>query len=309
VTGDNRGNREVGGAVDVVLVTGRVMPKSDPESHLLVAALEKLGIEVAVRPWDDFTDWAAVPLVVVRTPWDYATWRAQFVEWAQGVAAVTTLVNPAPVLEWNSHKSYLLDLQGAGVPVIATTLVRRHASHSERVRALARYLDEIVIKPAVSVGAIGALRTTGGSDEAAEHLGVLSATGDVLVQPMATAVVDEGETSLIYFDCEFSHAVRKIPAAGDYRVQQHHGGRVVVHEPSRAELAVGKVALDAALEAAPDAAQGRLTYARVDVVRVEAGPAVMEVELIEPELFFRYVPEAAPRFAAHLGTMLRALGR
>jgi glutathione synthase/RimK-type ligase-like ATP-grasp enzyme len=284
--------------VDVVLVTGREMPAPDPETHLLVDALADLDIDVAIRPWGNSTDWATVPLVVVRTPWDYSPVRDEFVAWVHGVDEVTRIVNPAPVLEWNSHKSYLLDLARADVPVIDTTLVRQGASHSERARALAHYLDEIVIKPAVSVGAIGAMRTMAGSDEAAQHLGELLADGDVLVQPLAMAVLDEGETSLIYFAGEFSHAVRKIPATGDYRVQQHHGGQVVVHDPSRAELAVGS----AALEAAP----AGTSYARVDMVRVDDGPAVMEVELIEPQLFFVYVPEAAARFAAHIADLVRA---
>jgi glutathione synthase/RimK-type ligase-like ATP-grasp enzyme len=284
--------------VDVVLVTGREMPSADPETHLLVDALVDLGIDVAIRPWDDSTDWATVPLVVVRTPWDYSSQRDEFVSWVRDVAAVAAVVNTARVIEWNSHKSYLLDLARAGVPVIDTTLVRQGTSHSERVRALTHYVDEIVIKPAVSVGAIGALRTTAGSDEAAEHLAVLLADGDVLVQPLAHAVLEEGETSLIYFGGEFSHAVRKIPATGDYRVQQHHGGQVVVCEASRAELVVG----DAALAAAP----GTTSYARVDMVRVDDGPAVMEVELIEPQLFFSYVPEAAPRYAQHLNALLHS---
>ena len=156
--------------------------------------------------------------------------------------------------------------------------------------ALAAYPGEIVIKPAVSVGAIGALRSACDSPDAAAHLAELAAAGDVLVQPLARAVLDHGESSLIYFGGEFSHAIRKIPAAGDYRVQEHHGGRVVAHTPTDDEFAVAA----ATLAAAPPAATA---YARVDLVQVDGSAAVMELEAIEPQLFLDHDPDAAARFA------------
>jgi len=281
---------------DVVLVTGRHMRRPDPEIHFLVAALEQQSIGVLVRPWDNATAWESVPLVVVRSPWDYTDAAVAFVAWARSVAAVTRLVNPLEVLEWNSHKSYLLDLASAGVPTIATTLVRRGASDAERAHALGAYLGEIVIKPAVSVGAIGALRTASDSADAAAHLAGLASAGDVLVQPLAAAVLDVGESSLIYFGGQFSHAIRKLPAAGDYRVQEHHGGRVVPHVPTDDEFAVAA----ATLAAAPAAT----AYARVDLVQVAGSARVMELEAIEPQLFLDHDAHAAARFVAHIATLL-----
>jgi glutathione synthase/RimK-type ligase-like ATP-grasp enzyme len=285
--------------IQVVLVTGRDMArKPDPESHLLVAALIDLGISVAVRPWDDATDWGAVPLVVVRTPWDYADARDDFIAWAHAVDAVTQLVNPVPVLEWNSHKSYLLEMSSRGVPVVATTLVRRNTSSSDQTRVLAGHDGELVIKPAVSVGAIGALRAFASSAAARTHLANLLLDGDVLVQPLVHSVLSEGETSLIYFGGEFSHAVRKIPATGDYRVQNHYGGRVVAHTPTADERAVGSAAL--ATTPSPT------TYARVDLVLVDNQPSVMEFEVIEPELFLGHDATAPVQFAARIGALLAA---
>jgi glutathione synthase/RimK-type ligase-like ATP-grasp enzyme len=272
------------------------MPKPDPEIHLLVAALEQQSIGVVIRPWDNATDWASVPLVVVRSPWDYSNAHEEFLSWARGVAAVTRMVNPPEVLEWNSHKSYLLELASAGVSTVTTTLVRRGASEAEQSRALAAYPGEIVIKPAVSVGAIGALRAGATSAEAATHLAELAATGDVLVQPLAHSVLDGGESSLIYFGGQFSHAIRKLPAVGDYRVQEHHGGSVVPHKPTDDEFAVAAAALAAA--PAPTA------YARVDLVQVGGSPAVMELEAIEPQLFLDRDEQAAARFVAHIATLL-----
>lgn len=281
---------------DVVLVTGRQMRKPDPEIHLLVAALEQESIGVVIAPWDNATDWASVPLVVVRSPWDYTDAHEEFLSWARSVAAVTRMVNPLEVLEWNSHKSYLLDLASAGVSTVTTTLVHRGASDADQADALAAYPGEIVIKPAVSVGAIGALRAASSSPEAAAHLAELASTGDVLVQPLARSVLDGGEASLIYFGGQFSHAIRKLPADGDYRVQEHHGGRVVPHEPTADEFAVAA----ATLAAAPAAT----AYARVDLVDVDGSPAVMELEAIEPQLFLDRDPNAASRFATHIATRL-----
>jgi glutathione synthase/RimK-type ligase-like ATP-grasp enzyme len=282
--------------VDVVLVTGRQMPKPDPEIHHLVAALQQQSIDVVVRPWDDTTEWASVPLVVVRSPWDYVDAHEEFLSWARSVAAVTRLVNPLEVLEWNSHKGYLLALASAGVPTVATTLVRRDASVADQAHALAAYRGEVVIKPAVSVGAIGALRVASDSRDATAHLAGLASAGDVLVQPLALAVLDHGESSLVYFDGQFSHAIRKLPAQGDYRVQEHLGGRVVPHDPTNDEFAVAA----AALAAAPTA----MAYARVDLVQVDGAAAVMELEAIEPQLFLDHDASAAARFTAHLATLL-----
>jgi glutathione synthase/RimK-type ligase-like ATP-grasp enzyme len=272
------------------------MRKPDPEIHLLAAALEQLSIAVVIAPWDDRTAWESVPLVVVRSPWDYSDAHEEFLAWARSVAAVTRLVNPVEVLEWNSHKSYLLELSAAGLPTVVTTLVPQGAPDDDRARALAVYPGELVIKPAVSVGAIGALRAGSSSPEAAAHLAELAAAGDVLVQPLIHSVLDVGESSLIYFGGQFSHAIRKLPAAGDYRVQEHHGGSVVPHEPTDAELAVAA----ATLAAAPAA----IAYARVDLVDVDGSPAVMELEAIEPQLFLDHDPGASGRFATHIATLL-----
>jgi glutathione synthase/RimK-type ligase-like ATP-grasp enzyme len=281
---------------DVVLVTGRLMRKPDPEIHLLVAALEQQSIDVVIAPWDNATDWASVPLVVIRSPWDYSDAHEEFLSWARAVAAVTRMVNPLEVLEWNSHKSYLLELATAGVSTVVTTLVHRGSSDVEQADALAVYSGELVIKPAVSVGAIGALRAASSSPEAATHLAELASAGDVLVQPLAHSVLQGGESSLIYFGGQFSHAIRKIPAEGDYRVQEHHGGSVVPHEPTEDEFAVAA----ATLAAAPAAT----AYARVDLVDVAGSPAVMELEAIEPQLFLDRDAGAASRFATHIATLL-----
>jgi glutathione synthase/RimK-type ligase-like ATP-grasp enzyme len=273
---------------DIVLVTAAEMPKADTESALIVAALATRGILAEVHPWAGATDWSAIPLVVCRSPWDYFERAEAFLHWVDKAGAATHLENPAAVLRWNSHKSYLLDLAQAGVPVVPTALIRRGAGDHTLRAALAGH-DEVVIKPAVSVGAIGALRAKADDPAAIGHLRQLANKDDVLVQPFLATVADRGEVSLVFFDGRPSHAVRKVPADGDYRVQDHHGGTVQSHSATAAELDVA----ERALAAAPDAT----AYARIDLVDGADGPCVMELELIEPELFLRVDDQATGRFA------------
>jgi len=287
-------------AIDIALATATQMPRADAESALVIDALSTLGLSARLFPWDVPVDWAAIPLVVCRSPWDYFHRPAEFLSWAGEVAATTRFENPIDVVKWNSHKSYLLDLERAGVPVVPTLVVPVGSDDVVRARALARYPSEVVIKPAVAGGALGALRTDAAGDAARDHLDGLSRHGDVLVQPFVPSVARDGESSLVFFDGRYSHAVRKLPAGGDFRVQEFYGGSVHDHLPGRDELAVAEAAL--AASPAPTA------YARIDLVTGEDGPMVMEAELIEPELFLPMAPGSAARFAATLAGRLAAEG-
>ena len=155
---------------------------------------------------------------------------------------------------------------------------------------------EVVVKPAVSIGAIGALRAEALDPACLEHLDRLVAEGDVMVQPFVASVAEAGEVSLVYFGGRFSHAIRKQPAPGDFRVQDMYGGTVHPHQPTAAELAVA----DAVLARTP----APTTYARIDLVEFDGAPALMEAELIEPELFLGATPEAAMNFARVLAGMV-----
>jgi glutathione synthase/RimK-type ligase-like ATP-grasp enzyme len=259
----------------------------------LIAALAQAGVHAELHPWNGPFPFGSVPLVVCRTPWDYLGDSAGFRSWITSVAGDTALENPSELMRWNLHKSYLVELARAGVPVIETRVVPAGASAAARSTALAAF-DELVIKPAVSGGAAGALRGAGDDPASATHLDRLLARGDALVQPFEPAIA-AGEVSLVYFGGEFSHAVRKTPDPGDWRVQIHHGGANAPYRPSGEQRAVGAAAL-AALPVPP-------LYARIDLVG-EAAPKLMEAELIEPELFLTLAPGAALRYARVLSARL-----
>lgn len=281
----------------IALVTGAAMPKPDPESHLLVAALRRLDIDAELLPWDGPTDWAAYPLVALRTPWDYFQRLDEFLGWCRRTAAATRLLNPLPVIEWNSHKRYLAELAAAGLPTVPTLHLPRGCPDGIE-QVLARDWPQVVVKPAVSIGAIGTLRCAAGAPVCQTHLNALLTDGDVLVQPFVESIASHGEASLIYFGGRYSHAIRKRPKPGDFRVQDLYGGSIGPHAPDAAEIETA----DAALAAVP----APTAYARIDLVRHAGQPAIMEIELIEPELFLGATPDAADRFAAALGERLGA---
>lgn len=254
---------------------------------MIAQPLRRSGHEVDVVAWDAPNAWNEYDLVVIRSTWDYFDRLEEFLTWVDHVDAVSRIVNPPSVVRWNSHKGYLAELGAAGVPVLPSLLVGRGTPDSA-ARMLAIGWDEVVIKPAVDGGARGALRTMSADPEAAAHLAQLVVDGDVVIQPYAPSVVD-GETSVFFFGGELSHAVRKVPKAGDYRVQAMHGGAEVAHTATAAEDEVAR----AAMALAP----ADLAYARADFIDVDGQPTLMELELIEPDLFLRASPGAPARFA------------
>lgn len=273
-------------AAEVALVTCADERYQEPEVHVAADALRAAGVSTDVVSWDEDRDWGAYELVVVRTPWDYFDRVTQFLDWAARVERETSLVNPADVLRWNSHKGYLAEFTAKSVPTVPTRLVPGPSTDvADQIREVP--WEEIVVKPAVDGGARHAWRGLRDDPSLSRVAERLTDHGDVVVQPFVPAIVD-GERSLVFLGGRFSHAVRKVPKAGDYRSQRHLGGREVDHEPDSAEL---QVAL-AAMAAAP----GRLTYARVDLVDWEGAPVLIELEVIEPDLFLRDVPERVDRF-------------
>jgi len=271
---------------EVALVTCADERYQESEVHVAADALRAAGVSTDVVSWDEDRDWGAYELVVVRTPWDYFDRVTQFLDWAARVERETSLVNPADVLRWNSHKGYLAEFTAKSVPTVPTRLVPGPSTDvADQIREVP--WEEIVVKPAVDGGARHAWRGLRDDPSLSRVAERLTDHGDVVVQPFVPAIVD-GERSLVFLGGRFSHAVRKVPKAGDYRSQRHLGGREVDHEPDSAEL---QVAL-AAMAAAP----GRLTYARVDLVEWEGAPVLIELEVIEPDLFLRDVPERVDRF-------------
>ena len=263
------------------------------EEGLVVAALAKLGLSVARRSWSDPSmDWSQCGAAVFRSTWDYFERFSEFEPWLEQVSQHTRLINDAELIRWNIDKRYLADLERAGVAIVPTHFLARAQATSLADVMQERGWDEVVFKPVVS-GAARLIYRVGRADvEAREGCFARCVAGEaMMVQAFEPAIVDTGELSLIVIDGRASHAIRKTVRAGDFRVQDDHGGKVEAHVPSAAERRFA----EAAVAACPIPPQ----YARVDfVTRREGEFRLMELELIEPELFFRFHPPAADLFAA-----------
>jgi glutathione synthase/RimK-type ligase-like ATP-grasp enzyme len=269
------------GVPRVLLLTQETLKYPDFDTSLLISALAARGIGSTAVDWRSAPD-SGGDLAVIRSTWDYTQHLAQFLGTLGEIRC--PLLNPPPVVRWNSHKAYLAELSAAGVPVVPTTVIRRGSPTELPANG------RVVIKPAVSAGAAATERFAVGDPAAEKHLHAILATKDAVLQPFVDLSTD-GERSLIYLGGRFSHAVRKMPRVGDFRVQVHHGGVERNDSPTPAELAVA----ERAMAAVPGG--GDLLYARVDLVGPRDGPLLMELELIEPQLFLDRVNVAADRLA------------
>ena len=257
-----------------------------------VAPLAARGWTVDEVPWRSGADWSAYDVVVVRSPWDYHDAPAEFFDVLAEIDRQTRLENPLPVMRWNLQKTYLRDLDAAGVPVVPTLWA--DGLTAGVLADAVRQWGEVVAKPQVSANADGTFRLGADPEAWTEALAALAGR-PCMAQPFLGSVVEEGEWSVFAFGGAVSHAILKTPAAGDFRVQEEHGGRIRAVSPGDDLLAL----TDAALAAVPWTRP--LLYARVDAVRLADGSlAVIELELIEPSLYFPYGPGAAERFAAAL---------
>ncbi|MBY8872617.1 hypothetical protein K7640_12305 [Micromonospora sp. PLK6-60] len=293
----------------VALVTCAALPDLDPDDRLVLAPLAARGIAAEVAVWDDpAVDWSAYDLVVLRSPWDYALRRDEFVAWARTVPA---LVNPADVVAWNTDKRYLAELSAAGAATVPTEWVAPGEDWTPPADG------EYVLKPAVSAGS----QDTGRYDmadpehrELAEaHVRRLSAAGRVtMVQPYLDAVDTAGETALLFLagpdGLAFSHAIRKGPMlTGPDRGEPelYKEERIDARTATPEQRAVAERVL-----AAVPGGTDRLLYARVDLIPGPDGaPVLVELELTEPSLFVGYADGAPDRLADAIATHQAHLAR
>ncbi len=242
--------------------------------------------------WNDpDVDWSTFDAVLIRTIWDYFKHYPAFLVWLDRLDELgIPTINDSALLRWNSNKRYLLQLARLGVPTIPTQL----SPAGELGHTLATMRgQQVVVKPTISGSAWHTLRGVVGEVVFDRAVTELPTACDYLVQPFVPEVVSAGEWSLLYFAGTFSHAVIKRPAAGDYRVQDEHGGSIEPSVPNAATLD----AADRALAAVAALGHGDHAYARVDGV-ISAGQfLVMELELVEPFLYLAAQPDAAERLA------------
>ena len=283
----------------IALVSAQGARDLDEDLPPLVAAFAACGAQAQVTVWDDpEVDWAAFDAALLRSAWDYTERIGEFLGWVGRTAAVTRLLNPPPVVRWNSDKHYLRDLAHAGVPIVASCFVEPDMDPQTQLDGfLARYdSPELVVKPAVGAGSRDARRHA--RDAHGQILGhmrpLLAAGRSLLVQPYLPSVDRSGETALVYIAGAFSHAFRKgplLPLGAGATDALFAAEEITARVPGADELAVGAQIL-------AGIPFKDLLYARIDLIRgAQHEPRVLELELTEPSLYFQHGAGSAAKLA------------
>lgn len=263
------------------------------EDDLLKVALEKKGLRVKRTNWDDPTfDWSQTKYIIFRTTWDYFERFPEFSDWLEIVSHKTKLINQKDLIYWNIDKHYLSDLSKKGIHIPPTIFIEKGYKKSLKEIVDSTSWEELILKPTVS----GAARHTyrfkaNGASEYESIYASLIESESMMLQEYQEQITTKGEVAYMVFGGKFSHAVLKKAKPGDFRVQDDFGGTIHHYEPNKSEIEFVEEVF-AAIEPTP-------IYARVDVIWDNNNDlAVGEVELIEPELWFRMNERSADMLAA-----------
>jgi glutathione synthase/RimK-type ligase-like ATP-grasp enzyme len=259
------------------------------DDKLLREALAERGCEARAVVWNEpGIEWRHFDLCLIRSTWDYHDHHPEYLAWVGRVQAECSLRNSAELVIWNSNKRYLQAFEARGIRTLPTVWVNRDSPLDlERILAGTGW-REAVVKPVVDLGARNLHRVRAGENSPA--LWSILQRHDAMVQPFLPSLEERGELSLIYVGGELTHSVRKRPATGDFRVQSIWGGTAAREEPTLAERELAEATMEEFKEPP--------LYARVDLVEGPTrDPCLIELELIEPNLYLTEHPPAAAALA------------
>lgn len=262
------------------------------DNNLLISALSEVGLSYELVVWDKPNIcWEKYSAVLIRATWDYIEGKRDiFIRTLETISNQNIpLYNSAIIIKWNSHKSYLLDLQQKDVRIIDTLIISQEKTSHPTISNQQTKNDEYVIKPAISGGAYKTFRVKSANIQQILCMN-FKKDEEIIIQPFMPEIINEGEWSFVFFNGLYSHAVLLKPATGDFRVQIKHGGTIHSIHPTKAMIQEAKRILSMIDGEVP-------LYARIDFVRKNNQLYLMELELIEPALFFRWEPTAAPSLA------------
>ena len=259
-----------------------------PCDRSLLAALSEIAHDARSAVWSDSArNWRAFDAVVIRSCWDYHLHADQFLAWIASLEeARIPVINPPALIRWNATKAYLKELEAAGIAIPGSVVVPEGTEEDVASLCTQRRWQKAVVKPLVSASAHRTERRTSGV-----------VPGPALIQEYIAAIETEGEFSLTFIDHEYSHAVNKKPRAGDFRVQEEHGGTIVAAQPPAGAQSFA----ERVLAAMPC----RSTYARVDLVNDRGQLRLMELEVIEPELYLHLALGSAHKLAMAISEELQ----
>lgn len=260
------------------------------DDHHLREVFVSRGDEIFEASWDSDTDWSKFDVVLIRTTWDYSKRLPEFLEALEKIeSSGAKLLNSLEIVKWNARKSYLQELQDQGLSTIPTVFHKGVTKGFLNDAFEVFSSSTLVVKPLVGAGSDRTFVVT--TDIETEELTQIQeeiGDDDVMVQPFIAEITSQGEISLHFFNGELSHSIRKTPKQGDFRVQEEFGGLIELITPPDETIEIAKHALSY-LSQTP-------LYARVDLVTDNKKWMLIELELIEPALYFRMDPASPKRF-------------
>jgi glutathione synthase/RimK-type ligase-like ATP-grasp enzyme len=262
------------------------------EDHLVIDALKLEGLNAIRKSWSDPEfDWSSTKYILFRTTWDYFDRYDEFSTWLTEVSTKTKLLNSAKIINWNIDKHYLIDLKTKGIHICETHFIEKGPSTSLQELHKKLGWQKTVLKPCISGAARHTYKLDTSNLEQSEAIfQELISKEAMMLQPFQENIMTKGEYSFVVINGEFSHAVLKIAKPGDFRVQDDFGGTVHNHNATKEQIVFAENAVKACIE--------QPMYARVDVIIDNDDKlAISEIELIEPELWFRNNPKAAIKLA------------
>ncbi len=272
------------------------------EDELVLDAVKRQGLKTTKKSWSDPDfDWTSTQTVLFRTTWDYFERFDEFSPWLEQLEKQTHCINPVSIIRWNLDKRYLIELSSKQINCVETHLLPKSSSINLKDMMNKHQWEQAIVKPVVSGAARHTYRVTKENcEDITAKLSQLIKNEDFLIQPFQKSIIEHGEVSLMVMNGRYTHAVKKIAAQGDFRVQDDHGGTVHPYIPNEDEIAFA--------EAAIKACEPQPLYGRVDIIKDNHGKfAIMELELIEPELFFRFCRPATTELAIGIKQFLEKL--
>lgn len=266
------------------ILTCEKIPQLHSDDQKLLEEFRKRQVSVEPVIWSRPHNWKMYDAIVVRTPWDYARRWEEFKQVATEISKSTMMIHSWELIQWNADKTYLQKIGNDQIKQIPTIHYPKFSENNFKASFQELSSQQLVFKP--HVGASG-VDTFCVDETEWEKVATLQGR-EVLAQPLMRSILNKGEYSLIYFDHKFSHAVLKCPKNGEFRVQEEHGGSVKPYLPTESEIQAGEKFLDQQ--------DFKFPYARVDVAIEPSGIYLMELEVIEPELFFRFSTEGEEKF-------------
>ena len=278
----------------IALLTCEKLPDLNPEDQKIIPALAQHNIESSAVIWSDKTvNWTDFDYLIFRNTWDYFEKETEFKIWLDHIEklGIKTL-NPIEVIKQNIHKFYLREMEQQGITILPTLFIDKTA-HLDLAKRIPSHWKKAVIKPAFSAGSyLTEVFDVSNSTEIDQQYERIALEKELLVQEFMPQIQTLGETSFIFFNKKFSHAVNKKPVEGDFRVQSLFGGIYTLVHPSQDLIQKAQKVVDTFKE--------DLLYARVDGILIDQELYLMEVECIEPDLYFNLSENSLERFVASI---------